>query len=143
MVNFYFLRHISAGIILIASLLFSRFNIVKMEKILIQVKKQRADIGTKLLNWHCTMQSLFLLAKLSVQELSATQKSRMALRFEKISICLVCQDLQTDLEFVKKFTQPNFWAKKFYTLKTRKSRLFSPAINSENASLSVIWASFG
>ena len=49
----------------------------------------------------------------------------------------------TDLEFVNKFTRPNFRAKKFYTLKTRKSRLFSPAINSENASLSVIWASFG
>ena len=48
-----------------------------------------------------------------------------------------------DLEFVKKFTRPNFRAKKFYTLKTRKLRLFSPAINSENASLSVIWASFG
>ena len=51
--------------------------------------------------------------------------------------------LKSDLEFVKKFTRPNFWAKEFYTLKTRKSRLFSPAINSENASLSVIWASFG
>ena len=48
-----------------------------------------------------------------------------------------------DLEFVKKFTRPNFRAKKFYTLKMRKWRLFSPAINSENASLSVIWASFG
>ena len=51
--------------------------------------------------------------------------------------------LLPDLEFVKKFTRPNFRAKKFYTLKTRKLRLFSPAINSENASLSVIWASFG
>ena len=29
-----------------------------------------------------------------------------------------------DLEFVKKFTQPNFRAKEFYTLKTHKSRLF-------------------
>ena len=44
----------------------------------------------------------------------------------------------TDLGFVKKFTQPNFRAKEVYTLKTRKSRLFSPAINSKNASLSVI-----
>ena len=43
----------------------------------------------------------------------------------------------------KRFTRPNFRAKKFYTLKMRKWRLFSPAINSENASLSVIWASFG
>ena len=43
-----------------------------------------------------------------------------------------------DLKFVKKFTQPNFQAKGFYTLKMRKLRLFSPAINSENASLSVI-----
>ena len=51
--------------------------------------------------------------------------------------------LQSDLEFVKKFTRPNFRAKKFYTLKMRKWRLFSPAINSENVSLSVIWASFG
>jgi len=50
---------------------------------------------------------------------------------------------QTDLEFVKKFTGPNFRVKEFYTLKTRKSRLFSPALNSENASLSVIWPSFG
>ena len=48
-----------------------------------------------------------------------------------------------DLIFVKKFTRPNFRAKEFYTLKTRKSRLFSPAINSENASLSVIWPPFG
>ena len=52
-------------------------------------------------------------------------------------------DLVADLEFVKKFTRPNFRARKFYTLKTRKLRLFSPAINSDNASLSVIWASFG
>ena len=43
-----------------------------------------------------------------------------------------------DLEFVKKFTRPNFQAKEFYTLKTRKSRLFLPAINNKNASLSVI-----
>ena len=50
---------------------------------------------------------------------------------------------QPDLEFVKKFTRPNFQAKEFYTLKTRKSRLFLPAINSENASLSVIYPSFG
>ena len=51
--------------------------------------------------------------------------------------------VQSDLKFDKKFTRPNFQAKEFYTLKTRKSRLFSPAINSENASLSVIWPSFG
>ena len=49
----------------------------------------------------------------------------------------------TDLKFVKKFTRPNFRAKEFYTLKMRKSRLFSPAINSKNSSLSVIWPSFG
>ena len=49
----------------------------------------------------------------------------------------------TDLEFVKKFTRPNFRVKEFYTLKTRQSRLFSPVINSKNASLSVIWPSFG
>ena len=40
---------------------------------------------------------------------------------------------------MKKFTRPSFWAKEFYALKMRKSRLFLPAINSENASLSVIW----
>ena len=51
--------------------------------------------------------------------------------------------LSTDLEFVKKFTRPNFRVKEFYTLKTRQSRLFSPVINSKNASLSVIWPSFG
>ena len=28
--------------------------------------------------------------------------------------------LMADLEFVKKFTRPNFWAKEFYTLRTRK-----------------------
>ena len=49
----------------------------------------------------------------------------------------------SDLEFVKKFTRPNFGAKEFYTLTTHKSRLFSPAINRENASLSVIWSFFG
>ena len=43
-----------------------------------------------------------------------------------------CLLLWADLEFVKKFTRPNFQAK------TRKWRLFLPAINSENASLSVI-----
>ena len=48
-----------------------------------------------------------------------------------------------DLEFVKKFTRPNFQAKEFYILKTRKSRLFSPAINRDNATLTVIWPSFG
>ena len=51
--------------------------------------------------------------------------------------------LRPDLEFVKKFTRPNFRVKEFYTLKTRQSRLFSPVINSKNASLSVIWPSFG
>ena len=50
---------------------------------------------------------------------------------------------KTDVKFVKKFTQPNFRVKDFYTRKTRKSRLFLPAINSKNASLSVIWPSFG
>ena len=49
----------------------------------------------------------------------------------------------TDLKFVKKFTRPNFRGKELYTLKTRKSRLFLPAINSKNESLSVIWQSFG
>ena len=48
-----------------------------------------------------------------------------------------------DLKFVKKFTRPKFWAKEFYTLKMRKSILLSPAINSKNASLLVIWPSFG
>ena len=48
-----------------------------------------------------------------------------------------------DLEFVKNFTRPNFPVKEFNTLKTRKSRLFSPTINSKNTSLSVIWPSFG
>ena len=49
-----------------------------------------------------------------------------------------------DLKFVKrKCTRPNFRAKEFYTLKTRKLRLYSPAINSKNASLSVTWSSFG
>ena len=50
---------------------------------------------------------------------------------------------KSDLEFVKKFTRPNFRAKEFYTLKTPKLRLFSPPVNSKNASSSVIWPSFG
>ena len=37
-------------------------------------------------------------------------------------------DLRADLEFVKKFTRPIFRVKEFYTLKTRKSSLFSPVI---------------
>ena len=53
---------------------------------------------------------------------------------------LLFYSIFTDLEFVKKFTRPNFRAKEFYTLKTRKLRLFLPAINSKNASLSVIWS---
>ena len=51
--------------------------------------------------------------------------------------------MAADLEFVKKFTRPIFRTKEFYTLKMRKLRLFLPAINSKNASLSVIWPSFG
>ena len=39
-------------------------------------------------------------------------------------------NVKSDLEFVKKFTRPNFRAKEFYTLKMRKSRQFLPAINS-------------
>ena len=42
---------------------------------------------------------------------------------------------EPDLEFVKKFTRPNFPVKEFCTLKTRKSRLFLPTINSKNTSL--------
>ena len=61
----------------------------------------------------------------------------LAVSFPKLSF------LRLDLEFVKKFTRPNFRVQKFYTLKTCKSRLFSPAINNKNASLSVIWPSFG
>ena len=59
----------------------------------------------------------------------------MMIAMDVIAIIIV----MTDLEFVKKFTGPNFRVKEFYTLKTRKSRLSSPALNSENASLSVIW----
>ena len=51
--------------------------------------------------------------------------------------------VQPVLKFVKKITRPNFRAKEFYTLKSRKSRLFWPAKNSKNASLSAIWPSFG
>ena len=57
--------------------------------------------------------------------------------------CSLFTILGPDLKFVKKITRPNFRAKEFYTLKMRKSRLLSPAINSKNASLSVIWPSFG
>ena len=37
----------------------------------------------------------------------------------------------SDLEFVKKFTRPNFQVQEFYTLKTRESRLFSPEITAK------------
>ena len=36
-----------------------------------------------------------------------------------------------DLKFVKKITQPNFWAKEFYMLKPHRLRLFSLAINTK------------
>ena len=35
-----------------------------------------------------------------------------------------CHGVHADLRFVKKFTQPDFWAKKFYTLKVYKLRQF-------------------
>ena len=38
---------------------------------------------------------------------------------------------QQTWNFLKKNTRPNFRAKEFYTLKMRKLRLFSPAINSK------------
>ena len=53
---------------------------------------------------------------------------------------LLFYSIFTDLEFVKKFTRPNFRAKEFYTLKTRKLRLFLPAIHSKNASKWVIYS---
>ena len=60
------------------------------------------------------------------------------------TLTLILQEADNiDLEFVKKFTRPNFRAKEFYTLKTPKLRLFSPPVNSKNASSSVIWPSFG
>ena len=55
----------------------------------------------------------------------------------------ITHNRRSDLIFVKKFTRPNFRAKEFYTQKTGISILFLPAINKENASLSVIWPSFG
>ena len=71
------------------------------------------------------------------------QKQMHAVQPRAARTYLKIDTTHVDLEFVKKFTRPNFRAKEFYTLKTRKSRLFSLAINSENASLSVIWPSFG
>ena len=71
------------------------------------------------------------------------QKQMHAVQSRAAGTYLKIDTTHVDLEFVKKFTRPNFRAKEFYTLKTRKSRLFSPAINSVNASLSVIWPSFG
>ena len=47
---------------------------------------------------------------------------------------IILMSAHADLKFVKKFTRPNFRAKEFYTLKTRKLRLFLPAIHSKNAS---------
>ena len=74
-------------------------------------------------------------------EVILTVRSTIREQFGKFEQEMDCW--HSDLKFVKKFTRTNFWAKAFYTLKTRKSRLFSPAINSKNASLSVIWPNFG
>ena len=64
--------------------------------------------------------------------------SQRLLQLEKVLLKLCSWSvMSSDLEFVKKITRPNFRLKEFYTLKTRKSSPFSPAKNSENASLSV------
>ena len=78
--------------------------------------------------------------KMAVLAHSASSKEKPGVRHSPL-IDVVAEIGCSDLEFVKKFTRPNFWAKEFYTLKT--SRLFLPAINGKNASLSVIWPSFG
>ena len=44
------------------------------------------------------------------------------------NICVILISVETDLMFVKQFTRPNFRAKEFYTLKTRKLQLFLPEI---------------
>ena len=49
---------------------------------------------------------------------------------EKLVPLVISVQGNADLEFVKKFTRPNFQVKEFYTLKMRKSRQFLPAINS-------------
>ena len=69
----------------------------------------------------------------SCKKLRETDKWRLSMRDKHVP-----NNNKPDLEFVKKFTRPNFRAKEFYTLKTRKSRLLLLAINSKNASLSVI-----
>ena len=48
-----------------------------------------------------------------------------------LAVSIYTIKLKADLEFVKKITRPNFWAKEFNTLKTRKSRLFLLAINTD------------
>ena len=64
------------------------------------------------------------------------------LRHYKLLVhCLHCSHCSHRLGICKQIYTTQF-SGEFYTLKTRKSRLFSPAINSENASLSVIWPSF-
>ena len=42
----------------------------------------------------------------------------------------------------KKFTRPNFQAKEFYTLKTRKSRPFSPTNKQRKCTFLLIWSFF-
>ena len=43
---------------------------------------------------------------------------------EHVRTLYIMRHVHTDLRFVKKFTRPDFWAKKFYTLKVHKLRLF-------------------
>ena len=81
---------------------------------------------------------------LKSDQFQSSRLTSVAIQFHRLIYkTLIGLIMTTDLEFVKKFTRPYFRPQEFYTLKTRTSRLFSPATNSKNASLSAIWPSFG
>ena len=59
---------------------------------------------------------------------------KMAEEDEEMRTAWMADNLQYRLGICqKKLPRTNFQAKEFYTLKTHKSRLFSPLMNSENA----------
>ena len=81
---------------------------------------------------------------LKSDQFQSSRLTSVAIQFHRLIYkTLIGLIMTTDLEFVKKFTRPYFRPQEFYTLKTRTWRLFSPAKNSKNASLSAIWPSFG
>ena len=70
------------------------------------------------------------LSGVGLQVIDSSQKGEQKLTDTQVQGVYCAEEtvyyLYADLEYVKKFTRPKFLVKEFYTLKTRKSRLFSP-----------------